>query len=92
MNFLARNIFLSGVVGFGAGFRFGSVKDINSMTKTAETFHTRKGPLGPLDADHIFCIVRPFSTGRRLYQILTLIRIALVLAFILVAAASVFAD
>ena len=73
------------------------------MTKNAETFHTRKAYSEPLDADRIFCmvraslgdaggVVRPPPRARRLYQILTLIRIALVLAFILVAAASVFAD
>ena len=73
------------------------------MTKHAETFHTRKAYSEPLDADRIFCmvrasvgdaggVVRPSSTGRLLYQILTLIRIALVLAFILVAAASMFGD
>jgi hypothetical protein len=72
------------------------------MTKTAETFPTRKAS-EPLDADRIFCIVRamvgdagsvvrPSSTARRLHRILTLIRIALVVTFILVAATGVFAD
>jgi hypothetical protein len=73
------------------------------MTQTAKTFQIRKEYSEPLNADRIFCmvrasvgdlgsVVRPSSARRCLYQILTLIRIALVLTFILVAAANIFGD
>ena len=91
------------MVGLSRGFRFESVKDINSMTKNAETIHIGEALAESLDQDKLYqavrtmvgdsgTVVRPSASARRLYQVLTLIRIALVLTFILVAAASVFAD